>query len=347
MLGQAMDTAQLKRIGLYLGCDRAILDQALVWQQQWAAQGLYKRLGEVLLEQRLVSRETFWAALQAQRLDRLRHCAVFAGLDERELKALCALVEERSIPAGEEFIRQDEIGDRCFILASGQAMVFQQAEDGEEIVLSTVGPGECIGELGYFSDGRRTASVRAVEAMEVLEFYYADLQRAFEMTDRLAKNFLNLVTRRLRRTNFHFQEVVHHARTVERSLHNLSSFLDMSEILNLRMSIEGLIERVVHTASKVMQAERASLFLLDVAAGMLWSKVAQGEESRDIACPTWVGDCGLGGTARPAGQYPRCLPGSALQPSHRSPHRLSHPLRVVRTSEEPPGRDHWGCAGDQ
>ncbi len=292
MAEQATELLRAQRIGLYLGCDPTVLSQGLVWQQQLAAQGRHKRLGEILLERQMVSRDTLGAALQAQRLDRLRRCAVFAGLDAQELATLCGLVEERSIPAGEDFIRQDDVGDRCFVLASGQAEVFQYGEEGDKIVLSTVGPGECLGELGYFSDGRRSASVRALEALEVLELYYTDLQRAFEVAPRLAKNFLDLVAGRLRRTNFHFQEVVHRARIVERSLQNLSNFLDMSEILTLRMSVEGLIERVVLTASKVMQAERASLFLLDVAAGRLWSKVAQGEESHELHVPLGSGIVG-------------------------------------------------------
>ena len=112
------------------------------------------------------------------------------------------------------------------------------------------------------------------------------------MTTRLAKNLIDLVSQRLRRCNFHVQEVVHRARTVERSLQNLSSFLDMSEILNIRMSVEGLIERVVHTASRVMGADRASLFLLDVAGGTLWSKVAQGEESHELRVPLGSGIVG-------------------------------------------------------
>src|SRR6185503_5400053 len=147
--------------------------QALACQQRWMAQGIHKRLGEILLELHIVSVNTVWAALQAQRLDRLRHCTVFAGLDAHELAALCEFVQERSIPTGEEFIREDDIGDRCFILASGYAVVFQRDED-EEIMLSTVGRGECLGELGYFSEGKRTASVRASEDMGVLEFYYTD-----------------------------------------------------------------------------------------------------------------------------------------------------------------------------
>src|SRR5215510_4937116 len=291
MTGPPAGLPGVDKIGAYLGCDPTLLTQALAWQQQWAARGLRKRLGELLLELQLMSGDLLWAALRAQRLDRLRKCAIFAGLETHELEALCEFVQERSIRAGEEFIRQDDIGDRCFIVASGQAVVFQRDESAE-VLLSTVGPGECLGELGYFSDSRRSASVRASEDIEVLELYYTDLQRILEVTPRLAKNLLDLVTKRLRRSNFHVQEVVQRVRTVERSLQNLSSFLDMSEILHLRMSVEGLIERVVHSASRVMGADRASLFLLDMAGGRLWSKVAQGEESRELHVPLGSGIAG-------------------------------------------------------
>ena len=188
----------IEKIGAYLGCDPALLAQALAWQQHWAAQGRHKRLGELLLELQLTSSDTLWAALRAQRLDRLRRCSVFTGLEAHELDALCEVVQERSIRAGEEFIRQDDLGDRCFIVASGHAVVFQR-DGNEEVLLSTVEPGECLGELGYFSDGRRSASVRTIEDMEVLELYYTDLQRILEVTPRLAKNLRDLVTKRLRR----------------------------------------------------------------------------------------------------------------------------------------------------
>jgi CRP-like cAMP-binding protein len=196
--GHTAELHGVEKIGAYLGCDPALLDQALARQWQWAAPGLRKRLGELLLELQLVSSDMFWAALRAQRRDRLRKCAVFAGLEPHELAALCEFVQERSIPAGEEFIRQDDIGDRCYIVASGHAVVFQRDKD-DEVLLSTVGPGECLGELGYFSDGKRSASVRASEDMEVLELSYTDLQRTLEVTPRLAQNLLDLVTKRRHR----------------------------------------------------------------------------------------------------------------------------------------------------
>jgi putative methionine-R-sulfoxide reductase with GAF domain len=66
----------------------------------------------------------------------------------------------------------------------------------------------------------------------------------------------------------------------------------MSEILALRLDIEGLIDRVVRSVSQVMQADRASLFLVDPLSGDLWSKVAQGEESREIRIPAGSGVAG-------------------------------------------------------
>jgi hypothetical protein len=81
MTGHIPQLHGVDKIGVYLGCDPALLDQALAWQQHWADRGLRKRLGELLLELQLMSPDTLWAALCAQRLDRLRQCTVFAGLD--------------------------------------------------------------------------------------------------------------------------------------------------------------------------------------------------------------------------------------------------------------------------
>ncbi|MBI4640445.1 MAG: GAF domain-containing protein, partial [Candidatus Tectomicrobia bacterium] len=53
-----------------------------------------------------------------------------------------------------------------------------------------------------------------------------------------------------------------------------------------------MIERVVLTSSRVMNADRASLFLIDTASSELWSKVAQGEKEREIRVPAGTGIVG-------------------------------------------------------
>jgi len=146
----------------------------------------------------------------------------------------------------------------------------------------TIDPGETIGEMGYFGHGRRLASVRAQTAVQLLQINYNDLEGIFAIVPSLTKNFLDLITERLRRTNIIFEKSVAKQRKMEISLESIYEMLDMTEILTLRTGIESQIKRIVTTASTVMDAERASLFLMDNLSGELWSLVAEGLESREI-----------------------------------------------------------------
>ncbi len=273
-------------------CEQEVVEQALSHQRELVGTGVQKHLGEILLEMEAISREDLIGAIHGQRLDRLRTSPVFSGLEDEELKDITGFVGEKSVSAGEEFIRQGEMGDCLFILVHGQASVFWKEDPDEEIGLATLGPGESIGEMGYFSDGRRSASVRALTDLQLLQIYYDDLTRCMERAPTLAKNFLDIITKRMRRTNFRFQEVVHETRSTTTFLENLQDMVDMSEIMAHRMDVEGLIERVVHMASKVLDAERATLFLLDNPSQELWSKVAQDEKSREIRIPVGQGLAG-------------------------------------------------------
>jgi serine phosphatase RsbU (regulator of sigma subunit)/CRP-like cAMP-binding protein len=281
-----------KKIGYYLNCGFDLVSQGLNLQKRLASMGIKKRLGEVMLESQVISQDSLKEAIYSQRLDRLRMCRLFAGLTDDELLKFCDLVQEKDVAGGEDFIQQDSTGDCFFVIVEGDFLVYRKGDYGEEIPLETVEPGECLGEMGYFSVGRRSASVRALEDSQLFMIDYKELDRAFEMVPRLAGNFLDIVTGRLRRANLRFQEALRKSKTIEKSLDSLRSFLDMSEILTLHTGIEGLINRIVIMASKVMNADRASLFLIDAVAGELWSKEAEGEGSREIRIPLGKGIAG-------------------------------------------------------
>ncbi|MBW1781488.1 MAG: GAF domain-containing protein, partial [Deltaproteobacteria bacterium] len=231
-------------------------------------------------------------SLFSQRSALLRACPLFMGLTDDELLKLCEIMHERDVSEDEDFIVQDTSGGSFFVVMEGEALVYRQDAFGDRVVLDTIGPGECVGEMGYFSDGRRSASVCATRDSRLLEIDYRTLDRAFETTPKLSRNFLNIITRRLRQTNLRFQEVSQKGRHLDRAIKNLTSFLDMSEAVVLSKGIEDLIQRVVFTASKVMHADRASLFLVDGVKGELWSKVIQGDETREIRFPIGTGIAG-------------------------------------------------------
>lgn len=58
------------------------------------------------------------------------------------------------------------------------------------------------------------------------------------------------------------------------------------------LEIDELLKKIVTSTSEVMNAERASLFLVDPKNGDLWSKVAQGMDSMEIRVPFGVGIAG-------------------------------------------------------
>lgn len=280
------------RLGSYLGCDAAAIHKALAVQQDKIKAGENRRLGEVLLDQGIITIDSLEAAIASQRLDRLRRCPLFAGVGYQDLIRIRNLVSEESIAAEAEFVTQDTAGDCFYVLVEGRAVVYRQTPQGEEIFLSQIEPGECIGEMGYFAQGRRSASIRAVGAAQLLTIRYDDLEEVFRVVPVLAGNFMTLITDRLRRTNLRFQDIVLKNRAVEKSLENLSKFLNISEIISLQTGIEGLIKRVVTMASQILKAERASLFLVDHFKGELWSKVAEGLDIQEIRIPVGQGVAG-------------------------------------------------------
>jgi adenylate cyclase len=279
-------------LGHYLGCPEGALQAILELQDSEAAAGSPSRIGERLVEAGMVSSEQLEAAVCAQRIDRLRCCPVFSDLEEEDLRALSLVFEEVSFPAGRELLAQDSDVPHLYVLAAGRLEVLRIDGEGSETVLCNLGPGEPVGEIGLASGGGHSATVRAVERSHLLRATYERVSESLELSPRIARAFWSVVSERLRDANLRYQRDHARHQVAARSLRHLQEFLDLSETSALGLGIEGLIERLVHTAGTLMDAERASLFLLDRTTGELWSKVAEGAEVKEIRVPGGAGIVG-------------------------------------------------------
>jgi CRP/FNR family transcriptional regulator, cyclic AMP receptor protein len=88
---------------------------------------------------------------------------LFEGLSDAELAELGALASPWTAAAGDVLFRQGHDGDRLLVLTSGRLEAIATLPNGGERALALIEPGEVAGELALLADGRRTASVRAVE----------------------------------------------------------------------------------------------------------------------------------------------------------------------------------------
>ncbi len=241
-----------------------------------------KRLGELLLEDEAISLDALLAGIQAQRVDRLRACPLFTSLSDDDLAELSAVFQEVSAPPNQSLITQDDRDPYLYVLGSGRLEVFRADEEEHETTLARVLPGEPVGEMGYFTNGVRSASVRAVDTVQLLRASYEDLTDCFESNANVATAFMNVVTNRLRRTNLLYQENQFRHPATTRRLGHLAEFIEFSKSEALEEGIEAALQQLVRGIGHLTDAEHVTLYFVDQKTGGLWSQVGDGVEHRDV-----------------------------------------------------------------
>ncbi|HVT10615.1 MAG TPA: FAD-dependent oxidoreductase [Polyangia bacterium] len=99
--------------------------------------------------------------------------------------------------AGQTVFSEGELGDRVYILLSGQAEVVRGNGNGAEKRLATLGPGECFGEMALLEMAPRNATVRCLQAMTVLSIPKREFGLLAANVPGLRASFQQVTARRL------------------------------------------------------------------------------------------------------------------------------------------------------
>ena len=98
----------------------------------------------------------------------LKNVPLFSSFSDQQLAYLLPAVQHRRFPRGSYVIRAGEETDALYIILAGRAKVLIPDDDGNEVILSVIGPNEFFGEMGLLDDQPRSASVETLEACEML-----------------------------------------------------------------------------------------------------------------------------------------------------------------------------------
>ena len=71
--------------------------------------------------------------------------------------------------AGQDIVRQGDVGNSLFIIREGEVDVIRADADGRESVLARLGQGQQFGEIAVFDRCPRTATVRAIGRVKLLQ----------------------------------------------------------------------------------------------------------------------------------------------------------------------------------
>lgn len=102
-----------------------------------------------------------------------------SSLPEYEARELVGSIKSQLFSPGQRIIEEGDSGDSIFLIKSGQADVVAHIL-GKEIELATLSVGDVFGEVAFLTGRPRTASVIAIDKLEVIEFDRVILEEMFE-----------------------------------------------------------------------------------------------------------------------------------------------------------------------
>lgn len=138
---------------------------------------------------------------QSDALLTLRGAAVFRGVPEPDVSALCSEFETIAVPRGAVVFTQGEPGDYLYVLLSGKVKLVRTSSTGRESLVALIGPGEQFGELSVFDPGPRISSAIAVTTCQLARVSREAITTWVHSRPAIATQLLRVLARRLRRTN--------------------------------------------------------------------------------------------------------------------------------------------------
>jgi CRP-like cAMP-binding protein len=131
----------------------------------------------------------------------LRTVPIFSELTDGDIASLARLSSRRRFPKDTVVFFENEEGDFFFMILEGRIKVTILGDDGREVILSMLGPGDFFGEMALLDNEPRSATAIAVEESELLQLHRTDFQSVLTDNRSIQHALIKILTGRLRRAN--------------------------------------------------------------------------------------------------------------------------------------------------
>ena len=122
--------------------------------------------------------------------EKLRKIKSLSKFTDDELAQFLNFVEVSPCPKGKTLFYEGNPGDSMFLIVEGQLRVFTKKPDGEVVVLRIMEAGDAFGDLGFFHNMKRTASVEAIADSLLIQLNQGALDDLTAAQSGLASKFL-------------------------------------------------------------------------------------------------------------------------------------------------------------
>lgn len=128
----------------------------------------------------------------------LRTVPLFSQLREGDLDVLAPLLMPREYAKNRVILFANDACDAFYVVASGQVKLMLIAEDGREVILSVMRPGDFFGEMALMDEEPYASSAIAMEDSTLLVLSRSDFRRCLTEIPGMSLGLLRALCGRLR-----------------------------------------------------------------------------------------------------------------------------------------------------
>ena len=134
-------------------------------------------------------------------IDNLSSVPLFLDLDDVELENVEEHCTPRKYPKNSMVILEEEFGDIIFIILAGTVKITRVNDEGKEVILSLLGPGEIFGEMAILDGEARSANALAQEECELLAIQKSEFLNLLRKNFKISFALMGELAKRLRKSD--------------------------------------------------------------------------------------------------------------------------------------------------
>jgi CRP/FNR family transcriptional regulator, cyclic AMP receptor protein len=131
----------------------------------------------------------------------LRRVDLFRDMSLSQLAVLNGLMRRHVLPPRTRLMLDDHLADTAYVIHKGLVKVVVDQEDGSELILAILGPGDVMGELTI---GDCLGGARSIVSLDETSLFWLDraaFERCLQTMPTLSANLSNILARRVRTAN--------------------------------------------------------------------------------------------------------------------------------------------------
>jgi CRP/FNR family cyclic AMP-dependent transcriptional regulator len=131
----------------------------------------------------------------------LKSIPLFIGMDNEEIAAIAAIMDEVRFKPGQAIFTADQLGGTLYIIQAGQVELSIVDDDGDKLVLELMESGDFFGELSLLDGGNRSATATATQRTDTLVLERHEFLDLMLQKPHMAQDVMVALAKRVRRTD--------------------------------------------------------------------------------------------------------------------------------------------------